>query len=128
SEHGPHGEARVVEEYVPDVPHLQGADRAALARTAVEELESEVLVLDDGFQHRRLARDLDIVLIDATEPWGHGYLFPRGLLRESLTGLCRADLIVLTRCDQLGPAERGRLREEVARIAPRVPLIEARHR
>src|SRR5206468_1342108 len=80
------------------------------------------------FQHRRLARDLDIVLIDATEPWGHGYQFPRGLLRESLTGLCRADLIVLTRCDQLGPAERGRLREEVARIAPDTLVIEARHR
>src|SRR5207237_8512142 len=128
SEHGPHGEARVVEEYVPDVPHLQGADRAALARTAVEELESEVLVLDDGFQHRRLARDLDLVLVDATQPWGHGYLFPRGLLRESPAGLRRADWIVLTRCDQLGPNERGRLREAVAQIAPPVPLAEGRPR
>lgn len=128
SRRGRNDEALVLAENVPQVPHLQGKDRLALASVAVNDLCSEVLVLDDGFQHRRLARDLDIVLIDATEPWGHGYLFPRGLLRESLEALGRADLIVLTRCDQIGPAERGRLREDVARIAPRVPLIEARHR
>src|SRR5205807_2091614 len=81
----------------PDVPHLQGADRAGLARTAVEELDSEVLVLDDGFQHRRLRRDLDVVLVDATEPWGQGHLLPRGLLREPRSGLRRADVVVLTR-------------------------------
>ncbi len=75
-------EALVLEENLPDVPHLQGADRVALAHIAIEELESEIVVLDDGFQHRRLARDLDLVLIDATAPWGHGYLLPRGLLRE----------------------------------------------
>src|SRR5262249_3767146 len=62
STQGRNDEALVLEENLPDVPHLQGADRAALAATAVEELESEVLVLDDGFQHRRLARNLDLVL------------------------------------------------------------------
>ena len=51
------------------------------------ELDSEVLVLDDGFQHRRLRRDLDVVLIDATLPWGYGCVFPRGLLREPARGL-----------------------------------------
>ena len=65
---GRNDEAMVLEENLPDVPHLQGADRVGLAATAVEELESEVLVLDDGFQHRRLGRDLDVVLIDATRP------------------------------------------------------------
>src|SRR5437764_3037426 len=90
AEHGPNDEALVLEENLPDVPHLQGADRAALARVAVEELESEVLVLDDGFQHRRLARNLDMVLLDATAPFGHGHLFPRGLLREPVGGLRRA--------------------------------------
>src|SRR5207245_557519 len=112
------------EENLPDVPHLQGPDRVALARAAVEELESEVLVLDDGFQHRRLARDLDVVLIDATNPWGHGHLFPRGLLRESPRGLKRAGVVVLTRCDQVSVEQRVRLREEVRRLAPHAPLIE----
>ena len=125
---GCNDEALVLEENLPDVPHLQGADRAALAATAVEELQSEVLVLDDGFQHRRLARDLDLVLVDATDPWGQGYLFPRGLLRERPASLWRAGVVMLTRCDQVEATERGRLRETVTRLAPGVPVVETTHR
>jgi tetraacyldisaccharide 4'-kinase len=125
---GRNDEAMVLEENLPDVPHLQGPDRAALAAAAVEELESEVLVLDDAFQHRRLARDLDVVLIDATNPWGHGHLLPRGLLREPPSGLRRAGAVLLTRCDQVSGDERGRLREMVARLAPGVPVAETTHR
>jgi tetraacyldisaccharide 4'-kinase len=127
-EGGRNDEALLLEENLPDVPHLQGPDRATLAATAVEELESEVLVLDDGFQHRRLARDLDLVLIDATYPWGHGHLFPRGLLREPVSSLRRADLLVLTRCDQVNENERGRIREAAARHAPKCPVAETTHR
>jgi tetraacyldisaccharide 4'-kinase len=123
---GHNDEAMVLEENLPDVPHLQGPDRVALAATAVEELESEVLVLDDGFQHRRLARDLDLVLVDATDPWGHGHLFPRGLLREPRSSLRRAGVVVLTRCDQAD--DLGRLRAEVSRLAPNVPIAETTHR
>jgi tetraacyldisaccharide 4'-kinase len=121
-------EALVLEENLPDVPHLQGADRVALAQIAIEELESEVLLLDDGFQHRRLARDLDLVLMDTTAPWGHGYLLPRGLLREPPRSLRRAGAIVLTRCDQVTTEQRERLRQTVGRIAPEVPVIETSHR
>ena len=63
----------------------------------------EAFVLDDGFQHRQIARDLDIVLIDATQPWGFGHVLPRGLLREPLASLQRADAVVVTRCDQVSP-------------------------
>jgi tetraacyldisaccharide 4'-kinase len=125
---GPNDEALVLEENLPDVPHLQGADRVALAETAVDELVSEVLVLDDGFQHRRLARDLDLVLVDATCPWGYGRLLPRGLLREPLIGLRRAGVVVLTRCDQVAPEERQRIRDRVHRAAPAVPVAESSHR
>jgi tetraacyldisaccharide 4'-kinase len=125
---GRNDEALVLEENLPDVPHLQGADRVALAGIAVEELESEVLVLDDGFQHRRLQRNLDVMLIDATNPWGHGYLFPRGLLREPPSGLRRAGMAVLTRCDQVEDRARVRLLEEVARWAPQLPVAETTHR
>jgi tetraacyldisaccharide 4'-kinase len=86
-----------------------------------------VLVLDDGFQHRRLARDLDVVLLDATNPWGHGRLFPRGLLRESPRSLHRAGAVVLTRCDQVGPEQLARLHEEAGRLAPGVPVAESVH-
>lgn len=128
SETGRNDEALVLEENLPDVPHLQGANRVELARTALEELESEILVLDDGFQHRRLARDLDVVLIDAMMPWGHGHLLPRGLLREPASGLRRADVVALTRCDQLSTEQREQLRRTLARLAPGLPLVETTHR
>jgi tetraacyldisaccharide 4'-kinase len=125
---GRNDEALVLEENLPDVPHLQGADRASLAQTAVEELESEILVLDDGFQHRQLHRDLDLVLIDATCPWGYGYLLPRGLLRESLTGLKRAHAVILTRCDLVSPQQVQEIRAAVQRIQAGMPIVESIHR
>jgi tetraacyldisaccharide 4'-kinase len=73
------------------------ADRVAAANWAIENLHSDVCLLDDGFQHRRLARDLDIVVIDATNPFGNGRLLPAGILREPIKNLSRADCIVLTR-------------------------------
>jgi tetraacyldisaccharide 4'-kinase len=124
---GRNDEALVLEENLPDVPHLQGADRVELARIAVEELESEVVVLDDAFQHRRLRRDLDLVLIDATAPWGHGHLLPRGLLREPAGGLRRAHVVLLTRCDLVPPDALHAIRERVARLAPGVPVAETTH-
>jgi tetraacyldisaccharide 4'-kinase len=98
-----------------------------LAHTAIAELASEVLILDDGFQHRRLARDVDVVLIDATAPWGHGYLLPRGLLREPRSSLRRADVLVLTRCDQAPAEQLQKLRRTIDRIVPHLPLIETTH-
>jgi tetraacyldisaccharide 4'-kinase len=125
---GRNDEALVLEENLPDVPHLQGPDRAALAQVAVEELESDILVLDDGFQHRHLHRDLDIVLIDATCPWGHGHLLPRGLLREPIGSLRRADAVLLTRCDLVSPETVGAIKAAVTRIKPELPIAESTHR
>ncbi|MCL4136498.1 UNVERIFIED_CONTAM: hypothetical protein GTU68_016765, partial [Idotea baltica] len=96
---GRNDEAMELEHRLPDVPHLQDPDRHRMAEIAVEELDSEVIVLDDGFQHRQLYRDLDIVTIDATVPFGYGRLLPRGLLREPIDNVCRADLVVITRVD-----------------------------
>src|SRR5207237_7695042 len=121
SSQGRNDEALVLEENLPDVPHLQGADRVSLAMIAVEELESEDLILDDGFQHRRLKRDLDLVLVDATNPWGHGYLFPFGLLREPPCNLRRAGVILLTRCDLVDETARVRSQRTLASPAPSVP-------
>jgi tetraacyldisaccharide 4'-kinase len=124
---GLNDEGRVLEENLPDVPHLQDADRVRSARVAVEELEAEVLVLDDGFQHRRLARDLDLVLIDALEPFGLGRLLPRGLLREPVSSMRRADLVVLSRADLIAPTERAAIRAEVERRAGPLRWVEGRH-
>jgi tetraacyldisaccharide 4'-kinase len=76
------------------------SNRSVAGRWAIKSLHSEVFVLDDGFQHLGLARDLNIVTIDATHPWGGG-MPPYGHLREPLSGLARADCIVLTRTEEL---------------------------
>jgi tetraacyldisaccharide 4'-kinase len=124
---GLNDEGRVLEENLPDVPHLQNPDRAALAQVASVELQAELIVLDDGFQHRRLARSLDLVLLDALEPFGLGYLFPRGLLREPVGSLRRAHLVVLSRADLVGDEDRAAIRTEIERHAGPRPWVEARH-
>ena len=124
---GLNDEALELELDLPDVPHLQNPDRAASARVAVEELEMQVLLLDDGFQHRRLARDLDIVLLDALEPFGFGHLLPRGILREPRCALRRADVIVLSRADLVEAESRLCLKEEARRLAPGALWCEIRH-
>jgi len=115
-------EALVLDQLCPDVPHLQNPDRVAAARTAIEELETQLIVLDDGFQHRRLHRDLDVVLIDAVNPWGYGHLLPRGLLREPRSALRRADLVVITRVDQVEDQVLAQLRLEITRITNSPPV------
>ncbi len=118
-------EALVLDQLCPDVPHLQNPDRVAAACVAHEELDSQLIILDDAFQHRRLARDLDIVLIDATNPWGFGHLLPRGLLREPVSALKRAGLVVITRVDQVRRENVDAIRRQIARIHPQCGIAEA---
>jgi tetraacyldisaccharide 4'-kinase len=87
---------------LPGVPVLIGKDRYGTGRYACEQFGAQVVILDDGFQHHALQRDLDIVLIDASNPFGSGTLFPRGILREPLRALRRAHAIVLTRVELAG--------------------------
>jgi tetraacyldisaccharide 4'-kinase len=81
---------------------ISNPDRVAAGEWAIPNLGTEVFVLDDGFQHLRIARDLDVVTVDATNPFGGGELLPNGRLRERLSGLSRADCVVITRSDQAG--------------------------
>lgn len=94
------------------VPHIAHRDRVRAARGGLA-AGADVVVLDDGFQHRRLARDLDIVAIDATDPFGGGHLFPRGLLRESAAGLRRAEVVVLTRSTSVDSGRRAAIHDAV---------------
>lgn len=112
---------------LPDVPHLQNPDRVAAVKRAAEQFAGYGIVLDDAFQHRRLARDLDLVLLDATEPFGFGHVFPRGTLREPVEGLARAHVVALSRADMLDPDERDSIRREVLRIAPGALWAEIVH-
>lgn len=112
---------------VPGVPVMVNPNRVAGATEAIRNHGAQVLVMDDGFQHRRLARDLDIVAIDATNPFGYGHLLPAGLLREPLTGLKRAHAIVITRSDQVSEEKKHRIEEEIGRINPDLTIVRAIH-
>lgn len=87
----------------PAVPVAVGADRIEAARLLLRAASPEVIVLDDGFQHRRIARDLDLLLVDGRDPWGNGRMLPRGPLREPVASIARADACVLTRSDGRSP-------------------------
>lgn len=125
---GANDEALELEERLPDVPHVQNADRVAASKMAIEEFESQLILLDDGFQHRRLARDLDIVLIDALEPFGFEHVFPRGTLREPLGSLSRAQIVALSRADVVDASQRAAIRARVEHYAADALWIELEHR
>lgn len=108
-------EKLLLDRLCPGVPHVQNPDRIAGAAEAMMRHGCDVLVLDDGFQHRRLRRNVDLVLIDALNPWGYGHLLPRGLLREPKSSLRRASLVLITRSDLCGTKELNRLCAEIAR-------------
>jgi tetraacyldisaccharide 4'-kinase len=120
-------EARELAARLPGVPHVQNRDRVAAAREAIDKHGCQAIVMDDGFQHRRLFRDLDIVLIDATEPFGFEHVFPRGTLREPIAGLCRAQVAVLSRADLVSAARREKIRRRVLEIAPTIEWLESVH-
>ena len=96
-------------------------DRIAGAKTAFES-GAGVLVMDDGFQHMRLRRDMNIVLIDAMNPFGHGCCLPLGRLREPLSALRDAHAIVITRSDAVEPVFIEALQQRLARVAPHASM------
>ncbi|MCG8404063.1 MAG: tetraacyldisaccharide 4'-kinase [Phycisphaerales bacterium] len=120
-------EALVLQQRCPKASVVIDPDRIAGGRRARAQ-GADVLLLDDGFQHRRLARDLDIVLIDATAPFGYGWMLPRGLLREPLKSLRRADVIVLTRSDLVDASSRRLMLAQVNRTSGGKPVVHAVHR
>lgn len=103
-------------------------NRARLGLQVIRDYRPDVIILDDGFQHYKLHRDLDILLVDALNPFSNGRLLPRGLLREKPSAARRADLIVLTRSDLVDPDRLETLRALLDRHAPGRPVLEAVHR
>jgi tetraacyldisaccharide 4'-kinase len=105
---------------------ISDANRVSAGQGAIKHLATDCFVLDDGFQHFQLARDLNIVTIDATNPWGGRQMLPFGRLREPLTGLKRADCVVLTRCEQV--ADVRKILSEIAQLSGDRPVFHSRMR
>lgn len=111
---------------LPGVLVLCGPRRAELAATATSRHGANALLLDDGFQHRALARDLDVVVLDAANPFGNGHLLPVGPNREPHSALGRAGLVWLSRVDQADPGRLERLRALALDCTGKQP-VESRH-
>ncbi len=107
---------------------LVNPDRVQAARKAVEKYHPDVLILDDGFQHRRLRRDLDMLAIDASCPFGYGRLLPAGLLREPVSSVHRAHIAVITRFDQATEEQIADIEKTLRRYQPNLAVFHAVHK
>jgi len=112
----------------PGVQVFVNPDRVAGAKKAIEQFHCEALVLDDGFQHRRLMRDLNILAIDATCPFGYSKLLPGGLLREPVSAIRRANAVIITRFDLATAEQIAQIETTIRNIAGEIPIALATHR
>lgn len=105
------------------VPIIVGKNRFKSGILAVKEFNPDVVLLDDGFQHLKLHRDVDLMLLDSKEPFGNTYLFPRGTLRETASAMERGDAVILTRSD-VGKSESI---DQIKNIVPEKPIFHSFH-
>ena len=120
-------EAYLMAKTLPGIPVIIGKNRAVTGRYAVEKMHAEVIIMDDGYQHWQLERDLDVVLVDTLNMFGNGYVLPRGTLREPLQNLVRGDLFLLTKTDQSSRLSRMQLRNTIAKYNEGAPVVESVH-
>lgn len=119
-------EADMLNEQIPYIPVLVGANRVSNIKKNEGVLPVDVFICDDAFQHWPLGRDLDIVAVDAVNPFGNGFLLPAGILREGLSSLKRAHVIVLTKTDHASNVQA--LCQRIKKINPRALIVESCHK
>jgi tetraacyldisaccharide 4'-kinase len=110
-----------------DVPVIVGKNRFKASRLAIRKFDSDVIVLDDGFQHLKLRRDLDLVLLDYRKPFGNGHLLPRGVMREPASALLCANAIILTRSDTVNDNETSSLPKKLRPYERKKPVYRTFH-
>ena len=120
-------EAYMLAKHLPNVPVLIGAHRAVTGQYAIEHFGAEVAILDDGYQHWQLIRDMDILLVDAVNVFGNGHLLPRGTLRESMSHISRADVCLMTKVDQAAKGSCEYIRETVHKYNEKAQIVESIH-
>lgn len=120
-----HDEIEQYKDHLPDVLIGTGKDRVKAAHAAAGRGRVEAAILDDGFQHWKLARDLDILMINAINPFGNGRLIPRGSLREPVEAVGRADVIVFTHSNLIKPDALRALKKKISDLAPKALMIDS---
>ena len=116
-------EAFLLAKTLPGVPVAAGRDRIRTGRLVFEKFQPDIVVMDDGMQHWRLHRDLDILLLNACRPFDNGWTVPRGMLREPKSHIRRAGIVLLTNARLAGDSQVEAVREEVADLAPGIPVF-----
>ncbi len=120
-----HDEIEQYRQHLPRVLIGVGKDRFSTATEIAQKNRVDAAILDDGFQHWALQRDLEIVTVNCLNPFGNGELVPRGPLREPLEGLSRAHLIVLTHVNLVKPEELESLKKKLSELAPQAGIVES---
>ncbi len=123
---GDSDEAKLLQKVLKDVPVLVGKNRFAKAQEFLRNHDADVFICDDAFQHWRLFRDLDVVVVDAVNAFGNKYVLPRGILREPLSSLQRAHVFVLTKTDLEGADIQG-IQNILQKFQAKAPIIETQH-
>jgi len=120
-------EAELFKRCLKDTPVIAGRDRILSAREAEDKYAPDAILLDDGFQHWRLRRDIDIVTVPVNNPFGNERLIPRGILREPISALSRADIVVVTKVfpEGTGPDKAKALERRIKDINPAVEIFNA---
>lgn len=113
---------------LPDIPVLIGSDRSKTGKYATENFASEIVILDDGYQHWQLKRDINILLVDAINKFGNGYILPRGTLREPLENINRADVCLITKVDQTTKENCDYIKNTIRKYNENAPIVESTHK
>ena len=130
-------EAFLMAEILRGIPVVKGAKRYEAGIFALKELSSQpsalslrpsLFILDDGFQHWRLHRDIDILLIDAANPFGNEKLFPEGIMREPFSAMKRANIIVITKADMAVQGRIHAIMDKIKKYNPEAPIFTASHK
>lgn len=120
-----HDEVTQFKHHIPKAILGVGKKRAELALSLAKEQTVDLAILDDGLQHWPLERDLDIVLVNSLNPFGNGKVIPQGILREPVTALKRASIIILSHTNLVTPPELKKLRDKLTEISPKAFLVES---
>jgi len=118
-------EPAMLAESLPGVPVIVGRDRRVTGRLACSGFSPDVIILDDGLQYWQLHRELDIIVLDATRPFGSGLLMPMGDLREPISGIARGGAFILTNSSRAADSELAGIRSLISRLVPDAPVFEA---
>lgn len=121
-------EAYLLARSLPDIPVLIGTDRTITGKYAIDNFGVDVVILDDGYQHWQLKRDLNILLVDAINIFGNGHMLPRGTLREPLSHLDRADICLLTKVDQAAKGACNEIKQTLQKYNDHALIVESTHK